>query len=148
MAPRCVLMPPVARIIAASASRPSAPSRSRSATPGRAARMPAAAISAKAGCSARVNALLAIMQRLDDTCVLARAGREGLALMQDGACQVLPAGGIGTLAGRRLLHRLEAGMLACNASPGGAADLLAATFFLDRLPLATQPATGPVQGDK
>lgn len=98
--------------------------------------------------SARVNALLAIMQRLDDTCVLARAGREGLALMQDGAGKVLCAGGIGTLAGRRLLRRLETAMLACNASPGGAADLLAATFFLDRLPLATRPARDPVQGDK
>ncbi|MFJ1259901.1 triphosphoribosyl-dephospho-CoA synthase, partial [Cupriavidus sp. CuC1] len=98
--------------------------------------------------SARVNALLAIMQRLDDTCVLARAGREGLSLMQQGASRVLAAGGIGTLAGRRLLHQLEAGMLACNASPGGAADLLAATFFLDRLPLAVPPAHCPAQGDK
>ncbi|MGT2495162.1 triphosphoribosyl-dephospho-CoA synthase [Cupriavidus basilensis] len=97
--------------------------------------------------SARVNALLAIMRRLDDTCVLARAGREGLALMQEGASQVLAAGGIATLAGRRLLRRLEAGMLACNASPGGAADLLAATFFLDRLPSATPPVHCPVQGD-
>ncbi len=44
---------------------------------------------------------------------------------------MLAAGGIGTLPGRRLLLRLEAGMLARNA-PGGAADLLAATVFLDR----------------
>lgn len=86
--------------------------------------------------TARVNALLAIMATLDDTCVLARAGRAGLAMMQAGAAAVLAAGGIGTLPGRRLLHRLEAGMLARNASPGGAADLLAATLFLDRLPTA------------
>ena len=94
--------------------------------------------------TARVNALLAIMAGLDDTCVLARAGREGLATMQAGAAAVLAAGGIGTLPGRRLLHRLEAGMLARNASPGGAADLLAATLFLDRLP------TGPAfpHGDR
>ncbi|WP_454720080.1 MULTISPECIES: triphosphoribosyl-dephospho-CoA synthase [Cupriavidus] len=97
--------------------------------------------------SARVNALLAIMSRLDDTCVLARAGRDGLALMQSGAAQVLRAGGIGTLAGRRLLRALEAGMLACNASPGGAADLLAATFFLDRLPLAPASPDARPQGD-
>ena len=84
--------------------------------------------------SARVNALLAIMARLDDTCVLARAGRDGLAEMQALAGDVLDAGGIGTLAGRRRLHALEAAMLARNASPGGAADLLAATLFLDRLP--------------
>ncbi|MEP9848438.1 triphosphoribosyl-dephospho-CoA synthase, partial [Klebsiella sp. GG_Kp175] len=31
------------------------------------------------------------------------------------------------------LARLDAQMLAHNASPGGAADLLAATLFLDRV---------------
>lgn len=83
--------------------------------------------------TAQVNALLAIMARLDDTCVLARAGRTGLADVQAGAEAVLDAGGIGTLAGRRRLHDLEATMQARHASPGGSADLLAATLFLDRL---------------
>ncbi|MEO5660304.1 MAG: triphosphoribosyl-dephospho-CoA synthase, partial [Polaromonas sp.] len=46
---------------------------------------------------------------------------------------VLAAGGVATLTGRRLLHQLDAHALAFNASPGGAADLLAATLFLDRL---------------
>lgn len=84
--------------------------------------------------TARVNALLAIMAQLDDTCVLARAGRAGLEDVQAGATAVLDAGGIGTLAGRRRLHELEAAMQSRHASPGGAADLLAATLFLDRLP--------------
>lgn len=84
--------------------------------------------------TARINALLAIMAKLDDTCVLARAGRAGLAEVQAGAEAVLDAGGIGTLAGRRRLHELEDTMAARDASPGGAADLLAATLFLDRLP--------------
>ncbi|AQV96871.1 triphosphoribosyl-dephospho-CoA synthase MdcB [Cupriavidus necator] len=92
--------------------------------------------------SARVNALLAIMARLDDTCVLVRAGREGLAGMQAGAAAVLKAGGVGTLPGRRLLRELETAMRACNASPGGAADLLAATLFLDRLPAARHDQQG------
>ncbi|WP_066741132.1 triphosphoribosyl-dephospho-CoA synthase [Cupriavidus sp. D384] len=83
--------------------------------------------------TAQVNTLLAIMARLDDTCVLARAGRAGLADVQAGAEAVLDAGGIGTLAGRRRLHELEATMQARHASPGGSADLLAATLFLDRL---------------
>lgn len=83
--------------------------------------------------TAQVNALLAIMARLDDTCVLARAGLAGLADVQAGAEAVLDAGGIGTLAGRRRLHDLEATMQARNASPGGSADLLAATLFLDRI---------------
>ncbi|MBI0439183.1 triphosphoribosyl-dephospho-CoA synthase, partial [Dickeya dianthicola] len=34
-------------------------------------------------------------------------------------------------AGRRALEQLDARMLALNASPGGAADLLAATLLLD-----------------
>ncbi|WP_432261917.1 triphosphoribosyl-dephospho-CoA synthase [Cupriavidus sp. TMH.W2] len=92
--------------------------------------------------SARVNALLAIMARLDDTCVLVRAGREGLAGMQTGAAAVLGAGGVGTLPGRRRLRELEAAMQARNASPGGAADLLAATLFLDRLPAAHHDQQG------
>ncbi|HBZ9775215.1 triphosphoribosyl-dephospho-CoA synthase, partial [Klebsiella pneumoniae] len=43
------------------------------------------------------------------------------------------AGGCASFAGRAALARLDAIMLALNASPGGAADLLAATLFLDRV---------------
>ncbi|SEJ81611.1 triphosphoribosyl-dephospho-CoA synthase [Pseudomonas linyingensis] len=82
---------------------------------------------------ARLDALLAIMARLDDTCVLHRAGVEGLSCMQDGARAVLEAGGSASLAGRRRLKDLECHLLRLNASPGGAADLLAVTLFLDRL---------------
>lgn len=82
---------------------------------------------------ARLDALLAIMTQLDDTCVLHRAGQAGIDCMQQGARRVLQAGGSASLAGRRALRGLEVGLLALNASPGGAADLLAATLFLDRL---------------
>ena len=47
--------------------------------------------------------------------------------------EVLAAGGCATVLGRAALARLDAQMLAQNASPGGAADLLAATLFLDRV---------------
>jgi triphosphoribosyl-dephospho-CoA synthase len=83
--------------------------------------------------SARLNALLAIMSRLDDTCVLSRAGPATLAHLQGAAAAVLAAGGAASLPGRRALRQLDAQALACRASPGGAADLLAATLFLDRL---------------
>ncbi|MBH9326363.1 triphosphoribosyl-dephospho-CoA synthase, partial [Pseudomonas aeruginosa] len=44
------------------------------------------------------------------------------------------AGGRARLAGRRRLGARDRRLLALNASPGGAADLLAACLFLDRLP--------------
>ncbi|AVD83484.1 triphosphoribosyl-dephospho-CoA synthase [Pseudomonas sp. SWI6] len=80
---------------------------------------------------ARLDALLAIMAALSDTCVLWRAGPQGLATVQQGARAVLDAGGSATLGGRRQLRQLEMQLLQLNASPGGAADLLAACLFLD-----------------
>ena len=83
--------------------------------------------------NARLDALMAIMTSLTDTCVMSRAGMEGLDAMQNGARAVLNAGGCATLAGQQALARLDRQMLTLNASPGGAADLLAATLFLDRV---------------
>lgn len=81
--------------------------------------------------AARLDALMAIMTSLSDTCVLSRAGMAGLEAMQQGARTVLAAGGVRYPAGQQALQRLDAQMLALNASPGGAADLLSATIFLD-----------------
>jgi triphosphoribosyl-dephospho-CoA synthase len=53
--------------------------------------------------------------------------------MQSGAQAVLDAGGTASLAGRRRLHELDQQLIALNASPGGAADLFAATLLLDRI---------------
>jgi triphosphoribosyl-dephospho-CoA synthase len=83
--------------------------------------------------AARVDALLAIMASLDDTCLLHRAGLAGLQAGQQGARRVLAAGGSSTAAGRTALAALDRALVALNASPGGAADLLAATLFLDKL---------------
>lgn len=83
--------------------------------------------------AARLNALMAIMTSLSDTCVLSRAGMAGLAAMQQGATAVLAAGGVQHPAGQQALAVLDAQMLALNASPGGAADLLSAALFLDRV---------------
>ncbi|WP_454864088.1 triphosphoribosyl-dephospho-CoA synthase [Pseudomonas hormoni] len=83
--------------------------------------------------NARLDALLAIMTQLSDTCVLYRAGEHGLHTMQLGAQAVLDAGGSASLAGRRRLHELDEQLIALNASPGGAADLLAACLFIDRI---------------
>lgn len=83
--------------------------------------------------AARLNALLAVMATLDDTCVLARGGPAALAEMQDRAGRVLKQGGAGTLAGRRELKALDRRLVELHVSPGGAADLLAAALFLDQL---------------
>jgi triphosphoribosyl-dephospho-CoA synthase len=82
---------------------------------------------------ARVNALLAVMAGLDDTCLLARGGRRALEATKAGARRVLALGGIATPNGRRALDALEARMRALHVSPGGAADLLAACLLLDSI---------------
>jgi triphosphoribosyl-dephospho-CoA synthase len=94
--------------------------------------------------NARLDALLAIMSTLTDTCVLYRAGLAGLSRMQGGARAVLKAGGCASLDGRRRLRELDYDMLRLRASPGGAADLLAASLFLDRLQPALRTQIGSV----
>jgi len=81
---------------------------------------------------AQLDALMAIMSSLDDTCVLLRGGLPALRTAQSGAGAVLAAGGSASADGRRALLRLDAQLLALHASPGGCADLLAACLFLDR----------------
>ena len=83
--------------------------------------------------AARLDALLSIMVSLTDTCLLHRGGQAALAMAQAGAQQALEAGGSSTPAGMKRLLALDTALVARNASPGGAADLLAATLFLDRL---------------
>jgi triphosphoribosyl-dephospho-CoA synthase len=86
------------------------------------------------GCSeqhARLDALLAIMSRLADTCLLHRAGPMALAVARRGAQSVLDLGGSGTAQGMQALMQLDHELVVLHASPGGSADLLAATLFLD-----------------
>jgi triphosphoribosyl-dephospho-CoA synthase len=82
---------------------------------------------------ARIDALLATMAVLDDTCVLYRGGIDGLELIQRGAAGVLAAGGSSTRLGRRRLAWLDHRCQAERLSPGGSADVLAAALFLDLL---------------
>ena len=86
---------------------------------------------------ARLDALMAIMARLDDTCLLHRGGIAALQTAKAGAQAVLAAGGTAAPAGMERLHRLHAELMALWASPGGSADLLSVTLFLDRLERAS-----------
>ncbi|GAC1307918.1 MAG: triphosphoribosyl-dephospho-CoA synthase [Vulcanimicrobiaceae bacterium] len=76
---------------------------------------------------------LELLARVDDTCVLHRAGPRGLALARNGARAALAAGGVRTRAGSARVRTLDRELVATNASPGGCADLLAAAFFLDAI---------------
>jgi len=81
----------------------------------------------------RLDVLMSIMASLDDTCLLHRGGRAALTTARRGARALLEAGGASTAMGCQALFRLDAELLALNASPGGSADLLAAVLFLDQL---------------
>jgi triphosphoribosyl-dephospho-CoA synthase len=96
--------------------------------------LPALAAARRLGATescARLDALLAIMSSLDDTCLLHRGGWAAVEAARAGARQVLSLGGSGTAAGGKALAVLDAELLRRNASPGGCADLLAACLFLD-----------------
>jgi triphosphoribosyl-dephospho-CoA synthase len=71
------------------------------------------------------------MSDLDDTCVLYRGGVEALDIVQSGAQAVLMAGGYGSRNGRQQMRELDRELIRRHISPGGSADLLAATVFLD-----------------
>jgi triphosphoribosyl-dephospho-CoA synthase len=73
------------------------------------------------------------MCQLDDTCVLYRGGIEALDLVKSGARAVLTAGGCGSAQGQRQLWAFDLDLIANHISPGGSADLLAATIFLDAI---------------
>jgi triphosphoribosyl-dephospho-CoA synthase len=82
---------------------------------------------------ARLDALIAIMASLDDTCLLHRGGLPALVAAKLGARTVLALGGSSTAEGWRALLALDFKLRRLNASPGGCADLLAACLYIDRL---------------
>jgi triphosphoribosyl-dephospho-CoA synthase len=79
----------------------------------------------------RLDALLSVMAELDDTCVLYRGGVEALGAVKSGAQAVLVAGGYSSRNGRQKMRELDCELIRRHISPGGSADLLAATVFLD-----------------
>jgi triphosphoribosyl-dephospho-CoA synthase len=70
--------------------------------------------------TARLDALLALIAHLEDTCVLHRDGMDGLRAVQSAAR-------------RRSFTELDDLCLTRRISPGGSADLLAVTLLLDAL---------------
>lgn len=91
----------------------------------------------------RLNVLIAIMASLDDTCILHRGGLKALASTKALANEILKSGGVWTVNGWKVLKQLDQLLRLTNASPGGSADLLAATLFLDSLYLYSKNQTYP-----
>ncbi len=80
---------------------------------------------------ARLNALVAIITELDDTCLLHRGGVTALSQAKRGARRILDLGGVATDEGFCAMEELERKLVELQASPGGSADLLAGVLFLD-----------------
>jgi len=84
-----------------------------------------------------LHALLSLNRAGRRYLLLYRGGREALEFAQRGAQEVL-ALGTATAQGQRALLELDRGLIWRNASPGGSADLLAATLFVDRIAFAAE----------
>lgn len=99
--------------------------------------------------AARVQACFALIAVLDDTNLLHRGGSAGLLYAQQQAHQFLKTGGVGAADWERRAVEIHHQFIGHNLSPGGAADLLAMTLFVDaehirhsdRMPSISQPET-------
>ena len=88
---------------------------------------------------AMVGTLLELCGVVDDTNVLGRAGRSGLAILRAKAENALRLGGMATPEGQAAVHAMDGILIERNISPGGCADLLALTVFLHLL-TSTDPS--------
>ena len=83
--------------------------------------------------AARVQVFFALLQSVQDTNLLHRGGAEGLDYAREQASRFLATGGVGQAGWRERAARMHRSFVARRLSPGGCADLLAATLFLDGL---------------
>lgn len=82
---------------------------------------------------AAVQALFALIAELEDTNLLWRGGRSGLAHGRQAAAGFLAAGGVFASDWREQAAAIDRDFVARNLSPGGSADLLGVTLFLAEL---------------
>jgi triphosphoribosyl-dephospho-CoA synthase len=82
---------------------------------------------------AAIQCLFAIMAQLQDTNLLHRGGPEGLAFVQNASRRFLDAGGVQARDWRQRALDLHGDCVALHLSPGGAADCLAAAWFVHGL---------------
>jgi triphosphoribosyl-dephospho-CoA synthase len=89
-----------------------------------------------------VHALLGIMAQCADTNIVYRHSPETLVEVQAKAAKIMALGGMRTKAGKAAADDLQKEFVARNISPGGSADLLGLTVFLElaktQLPFCAQ----------
>ena len=88
----------------------------------------------------RIDTLFHIMASLDDSNLAHRGGIDGLRYAQHAARRFLDAGGSSRPGGIAAAHDIGEAFVRRGLSPGGAADTLAATCWMQRLGLITSGA--------
>lgn len=81
--------------------------------------------------AARVEACFALIASVEDTNLLHRGGLDGLRFAHDAARCFIDAGGARTSGWRARAQSIHESFVARRLSPGGSADLLAMTLFVD-----------------
>jgi len=87
--------------------------------------------------AAPVQACFALIAAIRDTNILHRGGADGAAYATKAAAEFLSMGGVGATHWQARAAAVHAGFIARRLSPGGCADLLAMTLFVDALELGT-----------
>ncbi|MCX7695355.1 MAG: triphosphoribosyl-dephospho-CoA synthase CitG [Caloramator sp.] len=80
-----------------------------------------------------VNTLLSLMTVVDDTTVVHRASIEGLEFVKKHSKIALGLGGMATKEGIEYIEKMDREFKERNISPGGCADLLAATYMIYKI---------------
>lgn len=78
-----------------------------------------------------VHTLIAIMQVCEDTTIIYRHSPEVLTEVQNSAKEIMRAGGMRTGKGREMIEQLCDEFVKRHISPGGSADMLGITVFMD-----------------
>ena len=82
--------------------------------------------------AARVQACISLIATVEDTNLLYRGGLKGLVFAQGLAKEFLDQGGVGRSNWREQAEKIHAAFVARRLSPGGCADLLAMSLFVER----------------
>ncbi|HEY0801825.1 MAG TPA: triphosphoribosyl-dephospho-CoA synthase MdcB [Steroidobacteraceae bacterium] len=83
--------------------------------------------------AARVQACMALISTVEDTNLLYRGGQSGLAYARERAREFLDRGGVMRADWRVPAAKIHAELVSRNLSPGGCADLLAMSLFVQKV---------------